>query len=170
MKTKGKRVEKYELGDKVYDEVVGLTGTITSRTEMLSGCTRYTLIPLKKDSTGSYWVEPITSVLVEKTKIKDITKPCKYELGDSVKDIITGTELVVVHREQNIAGFNRYTCRKVKIKTDDQLKDSFYFEENEIELLKKDSMKLKTNKMKEQVETGEIVRSPSPMDRTAKRW
>jgi len=77
---------KFELGDKVEDEMSGFTGTITVRSEHLTGCDRYCVRPEPEEGENEYpdaeWFDEQRLSQVESDKgwlekIKDRTKSGK---------------------------------------------------------------------------------------------
>lgn len=152
----------FNLGDKVRDEVVGVTGTVTMISNFLTGCTRYCVQPVggaDGKCPDSFWM--LKGTLIKKSQHPIFTKPFAYDLGDYVEDRITNKRFVITRREVHYEGFNRYYGRLTKPKTHEELNSSYSMEEAEIKLIKANH--LKAAKVKKEVK--KIVNSPVPDSR-----
>lgn len=62
-----------ELGSKVRDIVTGFTGVTTARTEYITGCVQYSVVPKGQNSDGtlkeSYWFDEIRLKVLAKPEI-----------------------------------------------------------------------------------------------------
>lgn len=69
----------------------------------------------------------------------------KFELGEGVKDVISGFSGVVMGRSQFLTGCNQYSVSPTKLDKDGKRQDWEYFDENRLVATGK-SVKLPTSK------------------------
>jgi len=68
--TKGEmKMFKFELGVKVTENITGFSGTIISRSDCMTGCVRYCVIPKQSENSTEYpkltWLDEGQLTLVE---------------------------------------------------------------------------------------------------------
>lgn len=145
--------QKYELGDKVKDQITGITGIVTSISFHLTGCIRYAIQPPVNPQTkilpdSIYAVEP---KMVKKQYLKTPDIRFSFFLGDQVKDLVTGKKFIIYTANAFYEGYVNYRCRLEKPKDNDELSHTYTYEEAELELVSR--KKLKTIKdIRKQVE------------------
>ena len=63
---------KYNMGSKAKDRITGVKGTITARSEFITGCVQYMLEGESKDNEApkTHWVDEDRLVILESTKAK----------------------------------------------------------------------------------------------------
>jgi hypothetical protein len=124
---------KYNLGDKIRDSVVGVSGVVTGVSELLSGCIRY-LVGVSATTKEKYYdiyTDETNTSLIKKSSSDVKILPFKFELGDEVKDIISGAHFAIMSRSRYLAGYNRYSCQKIN-GTDVKDFDWIYFDEAQL--------------------------------------
>jgi len=67
-----------------------------------------------------------------------MAKDFKFELGDVVKDVVTGFEGVIRGRADYLTGCDRFAVQSLTIKENSKPEEWVWFDENEIVLAKKD--------------------------------
>lgn len=66
---------KIELGEKVTDSITGFKGTVTGRSEYITGCKQYAVVPRSKDNKASEGTWFDEDRLVGSVKKKKAKKP-----------------------------------------------------------------------------------------------
>ena len=65
-----KLLYKFELGVKVTESITGFSGTVTGRSDCMSGCARYCVTPKQMENSTEYpkstWLDEGQLTLVEK--------------------------------------------------------------------------------------------------------
>jgi hypothetical protein len=70
--------------------------------------------------------------------------PFKFKLGADVKDIVTGFKGIIAGRTQYLTGCNRYCIQDRKLDKDGKPRDWIQLDENQLELVKSNAVKLDT--------------------------
>jgi hypothetical protein len=65
---------KFAMMEAVKDKITGFTGVVTSRTEWLSGCIRYTVSSKKRTPEGKH-IEDV----IDEQQLVALAKPKKFE-------------------------------------------------------------------------------------------
>lgn len=142
--------EVIDLGDKVKDIVSGFTGVVLSVTKYATGCITYgvssTKLSVKKTPDDS-WVhlesdrfkvikkQIIKFKYVEGTTSHDILKNSKFDLGDKVKDKVTGFEGIVVGKTVYTTRCIHYAIQPIKLDEKNKPEDWQFFDTVRLELL-----------------------------------
>lgn len=66
----------------------------------------------------------------------------EFELGQSVRDVITGFRGYVSSRIQHITGCNQYDVKPRELDKDDKMKDGQWFDEGRLEITDDESVSL----------------------------
>lgn len=80
----------------------------------------------------------------------------ELELGWEVKDVITGFKGIIVGRAQYITGCNQYCIQPIDKKKTAEKKDSIWFDENRLETVKEQDLKLVQHSGDEEVKGGPV--------------
>jgi hypothetical protein len=99
------------LGHKAKDKITGLAGVITAQAEFQTSPIRYELTghKMEKGKPVGLWLDP-ERVVAGKSFIKPPTATPTVELGDKVKDRITGFEGIATGRFTFLSG-----CLRIEI-------------------------------------------------------
>lgn len=140
---------RIRLGDLVKDRVTGFEGVAICRSEWLNRCVRITIQPrnLKDGKVIDGDCFDIEQLEVIKQSVFDggnCHRLHGLELGDLVKDQITGFKGVVECVDRWLNGVVRMRVQPQKVKDGEVVKGS-YFDVNRLELSKKEVFKRKKN-------------------------
>ncbi len=121
------------------DNITGLTGLIVRYTEHLHGCAHITIQPLGLDDKGKpKRAHSFDEQRVEITEIPDAREPTfelGIELGNRVRDRITGFEGVVIIRSDNLWTSEEYGIEPTELDKDGQPKQPLIFDGPRLQFL-----------------------------------
>jgi hypothetical protein len=128
------------LGDTVKDEISGVKGVVIGYYEYVYGCVRCCVQP-----PGMKDEQPIKSSTFDLDQLKKLkdgnirnTKPTRFDLGEKVKDSITGFEGVTTGRFTYLHGPTCYGVQPQKLDKDgNKPAESDTFDEGRLERLNK---------------------------------
>lgn len=130
---------EFPLSAKLKDKLTGFTGVATGRCESLDGCIQYLLTPQAKEGEkfpeGTY-IDYQRLEIVEDPIIDVPMHVFKFDLGDRVRDRVTGHEGIAVVNIAFINGCVRYGVAGKKQKKSEKVPDEVYFASEQLELIK----------------------------------
>ena len=135
-----KQPQAVELGDRAKDAITGLGGIVSAITNFLYGCRRIAIQPesSKDGKIPEMFVvdEPQTIVVKKGVHVATDPGPVLVELGDRVKDKISGLSGIAVGISQFVHGKRRIGIQPEMAK-DGKPADTFVVDEPLLEVVKK---------------------------------
>ena len=138
------------LGKTGVDQITGFKGVITHVTTYMHGADRVELQPVvdKEGKVPDFINLDCCQITItdEKRKIKAIKNKGKIKHGQKVKDIVSGYNGTVV-----AIGYFLNGCRRVGIlrhidnNKDNKIEEAEYFDEDRLEVIKKESIQKRDN-------------------------
>lgn len=156
-----------EPGQKVRNRLSGITGYVASRTESISGYVWLGVQPRAKDENATEEPKLVTSDECEWEAIEGavprLDEPrvpvAHFELGQRVKDKITGFQGIVAARTEHLNRCWSYDVQAEVVKKDDGASGAFEsFQSNRLELV--DNGIIQTPKEVKQRRTGPTLHTP----------
>lgn len=131
-------MEQIELGDYVKDESTGIKGVINGVSEFLTGCNRYQVTYGNKGDAKSITCDIAELTLKRKRKLQYHKVPFACNLGDEVKDIVSGVTGVIQSRT-HYPSYNRYGIQKTSKGKDtkDAIENHIHLDEVNLRFVRK---------------------------------
>lgn len=154
------------LGDRIKDRITGLKGIVLGITDWLYGCERIAVQPeqtVKGQPADIFVIDMAQAVLVEAGAVPPSPRPYLepdniMELGDRVKDRISGLEGVVIGKTRWAYGADRLNLQPESVKEGAPAK-AFQIEEPQAILVKR---KVVTSPYREAKKAAEQAAQPKP--------
>jgi hypothetical protein len=128
---------KFGLGQTVKNIIHGIKGSISGRSESLTGCRRYLLVWKSKDGKmQENWHNEGELKLVKDApkqyQESMVVHPFRFPCGSKVRDMISGVEIIVLNRTQFSPGYNRYAGMMSKPKEQKDADHLLHFDEGQL--------------------------------------
>ncbi len=116
--------EDIELGDIAEDTISGYEGVVTAIAYHLTGCTRIEISAYESPSADSqFFYEEQLETHGESEYDHEIVTDTEFELGENVRDDVTGFEGYIV-----TITYELYNCPSVGVQSDSDEKDTEWFD------------------------------------------
>jgi heat shock protein HspQ len=118
-----------DIGDKVEDQISGFEGIVTMTGDHITGCERIGVHPVDNPRRGDqeFFYEAQLDVLEKKVFDEDVVTDVEFDLGNTVRDEITGFEGYVV-----VINYQLWNCPQVLVQAtesdDGEKGDSEWFD------------------------------------------
>lgn len=131
-------MEQIDLGDCVKDESTGIKGVVSSVSEFMTGCTRYGVTYGNKGDAKNITCDSAELTLKKKRKLLYRKVPFVCNLGDEVKDIISGVTGVIQSRT-HYPSYNRYGIQRTSNGKDtkEAIENSIHLDEANLRFVRK---------------------------------
>jgi hypothetical protein len=135
--SQNKSAFQFKLGQTVKNIVVGTVGSISARSENLTGCRRY--LVANKAGDGKLLEEWYgeAELTLKKDVPKDFAaryrhKEFEFALGSEVEDMISKSKMVITMRTEYSPGFNRYAGSSPVVKEGKKADEMVSFDEAQL--------------------------------------